>query len=180
MRLLTWTENWQMARILGFSYSSNAIEGKCSCSQSSVYVHDFSQPHPPSLVVKQNIGGKKRKKIFEKEQYLICKTEIYIYIHIFTCREFIYCSFVNMVLTLSHSIYDTWNCSKTFLNHQGQLYSFGIFPDVCCSPFSCVPSVSAEGALRLWRWNKARSPPVQWVLSFFFTVLPKWWEKIPS
>lgn len=48
--------------LVSLAYSSNAVEGKYFYSQISVYVHGFPQPHPPSLAIKEDVGGKKRKR----------------------------------------------------------------------------------------------------------------------
>lgn len=47
--------------LASLAYPSNAIEGKLFHSQISVYVHGLPQPHPPSLAIKEDIGGEKGK-----------------------------------------------------------------------------------------------------------------------
>lgn len=79
----------------------------------------------------------------------------------------------------ANSVYSTWNSSRTFLSHQGQARQFW---DLWCLLFFLLLyflSLFDGGNLRLWRWNRARSPPAQWVSLEFLHCSPQMARKKP-
>lgn len=163
--------------LASLAYSSNAIEGKRFHSQISVYVHGLPQPHPPSLAIKEDIGGGRKKKQIREEQCLICKTEIF---HFFAHWETI-APLLIWCWHWANSVYSTWKSSRTFLSHPGQARQFWhLLWYLLFFLLLCYLSLFAGGDLRPGRWNRARSPPAQWVLNFFFIALPRWSERSPT
>lgn len=89
------------------------------------------------------------------------------------------CSLLIWCWHWANSVYSTWNSSRTFSSHQGQARQFWYLWCLLFFLLLYFLSLFDGGNLRVWRWNRARSPPAQWVLNFFFIVLPKWPERSP-
>lgn len=90
-----------MVRISDFPWLLEQCNRREMLLQSDICICSWFSPATPSLTghKAEYRWGKKRKKNFWKRTMFDLQNK---YIYVFTCRElFIYCSFVNMVLTVS-------------------------------------------------------------------------------
>lgn len=164
-RKLTNCEN-----LVSLAYSSNAIEEKCFYNQTAVCVHSFSQPYPPLLATKEDIGKGKQKRSRE-ERYLIYMTNIIYFSVMRNC-----CSSVHML-----SVYSSQDPSRAFwLPGSG---SVGLESSLMLAflPWAVFPqSFCWRVVIRPWEMNRAMTSQLSesWVSSSLLS--PHGQETTPS